>query len=135
MATIIDGLVFGALYVAMAATFGTIDQLGEASWTASMPLSATITYGLIVVSYYPLLEWYRGQTLGKMVTGIRVIDESTGDGASLRAALLRTVLRVVDGLAGYLVAFIIVRHQQTPAPRRPGSTHSGRTKPIAGAVS
>lgn len=43
-----------------------------------------------------------------MVTGIRVIDESTGDGASLRAALLRTVLRVVDGLAGYLVAFIIV---------------------------
>jgi hypothetical protein len=49
----------------MAATFGTIDQLGEASWTASMPLSATITYGLIVVSYYPLLEWYRGQTLGR----------------------------------------------------------------------
>ena len=108
VATIIDGLVFAALYVAMAATFGRIDQLGEASWTASMPLSATITYGLIVVSYYPLLEWYRGQTLGKMLTGVRVVDEATGEGASLRAALLRTVLRVVDGIAGYLVGFIIV---------------------------
>lgn len=108
VATIIDGLVFAALYVAMAAMFGRIDQLGEAHWTASMPLSATITYGLIVVSYYPLLEWYRGQTLGKMLTGVRVVDEATGEGPSPGAALLRTVLRVVDGIAGYLVGFISV---------------------------
>jgi uncharacterized RDD family membrane protein YckC len=43
-----------------------------------MPLAANIAYGLIVVLYYVVLERYRGQTLGKMLAGIRVVDEATG---------------------------------------------------------
>ena len=64
--------------------------------------------GLFVVGYYVLLEGYLGQTLGKMATGIKVVSEATGATPGVAAAAVRTVLRLVDGLFSYLVAFIVV---------------------------
>ena len=67
-----------------------------------------MAFALLVVGYYLVLESYRGQTLGKMVAGIRVVDEVTGDRPAFRAVLVRTTLRLVDGIAAYLVAFVTV---------------------------
>ena len=50
----------------------------------------------------------RGQTVWKMLLGIKVVRESTGGTPGFGAAALRTVLRFVDGIGSYLVSFIVV---------------------------
>ena len=67
-----------------------------------------VVYGVLVVLYYILLEGYLGQTLGKMLLGIQVVREDTGQVPGLGAATIRTLLRIIDGLFSYLVAFIVV---------------------------
>jgi uncharacterized RDD family membrane protein YckC len=67
-----------------------------------------LIFFVLVVLYYIILEGYLGQTLGKMLCGIKVVREGTVEVPGLGAAALRTVLRLIDGLFGYLVAFIAV---------------------------
>lgn len=91
----------------MTALFGSVTRTGDhAEWTATLPSAAGVAYALLVISYYLVLDRRRGQTLGKMVVGIRVIDRATGGRPSLTAVAIRTVLRLVDGFAGYLVALV-----------------------------
>ena len=109
VATIVDGLLLGALYAVMAALFGTYTRIDTFGWDASMPALPAVVYALLVVLYYVLMEGYLGQTVGKMLLGIRVVREGITDEApGLRAAVIRTALRVVDGLFSYLVAFVTV---------------------------
>jgi uncharacterized RDD family membrane protein YckC len=109
VATIIDGFIIGGIYAAMAGMFGTITTDGAAGhWVATMPAAGTVAYVVVVAVYFVLLEGYRGQTLGKMVVGIKVVSETTGAPPGMTAAMVRTALRLVDGLASYLVAFIAV---------------------------
>ena len=61
--------------------------------------------------YYFLMERYLGQTLGKMLLGIKVVREDTGGVPGLKAAAIRTLLRIVDGFS-YLVAFVAVLTSQ-----------------------
>ncbi len=58
--------------------------------------------------YFILLEGYLGQTVGKMLLGIQVIREDDGEVPGLGAATIRTLLRLIDGLFGYLVGFVAV---------------------------
>jgi uncharacterized RDD family membrane protein YckC len=107
VATIIDGLIFGTVYWLLALAFGDVRTEGEAAnWVGNLPVWASIAYGLFVVGYYVLLEGYLGQTVGKMATGIKVVTEATGTTPGIAAAAIRTVLRLIDGLFSYLVAFI-----------------------------
>jgi uncharacterized RDD family membrane protein YckC len=109
VATLIDGLVFGGVYWLLALAFGDIRTQGDAAnWVADLPIWVSVAYGLFVIAYYLLLEGYLGQTLGKMTTGIKVVSEATGATPGIAAAAVRTVLRLVDGLFSYLVAFITV---------------------------
>jgi uncharacterized RDD family membrane protein YckC len=109
VATIVDSAVIGGIYAGMAGLFGTVTaDTGVRHWEATMPAAATVAYVVVVALYFVLLERYRGQTLGKMVVGIKVVSEATGAPPGLPAATVRTALRLVDGLASYLVAFIMV---------------------------
>jgi uncharacterized RDD family membrane protein YckC len=114
LATIVDGLIFGALFTVMTMLFGTVTtatSVGPFDWdvsTISMPALASVLYGGIVVLYYILLEGYLGQTVGKMVLGIKVVREDNGGVPGVGRATIRTLLRIVDGLFSYLVAFITV---------------------------
>lgn len=56
---------------------------------ADLPVLASIAYGVFVVGYYVLLEGYLGQTIGKMVVGIRVVAEATAAWQPLAAAVAR----------------------------------------------
>ena len=47
-----------------------------------------------------------------MLLGIKVVREDNGEVPGIRAAAIRTVLRIVDGLLSYLVAFITVLASQ-----------------------
>ena len=108
LATIVDGVIFGGLYTVMVILFGSISTVGFAEWNGSMPALPTLLYGVIVVLYYILLEGYLGQTVGKMLLGIRVVREDNGEVPGLGGATIRTLLRLIDGLFSYLVAFIAV---------------------------
>lgn len=61
----------------------------------------TLTLGLgiflslpLFIAYYAVLEATTGKTLGKMLTGCKVITE-TGEKPDFGTALLRTIIRVV----------------------------------------
>ena len=109
VATIIDGLIFGVVYRLLALAFGDVRTEGEAAnWAPNLPGWVSAVYGLFVVGYYVLLEGHLGQTVGKMATGIKVVSEATGDTPGIGAAAVRTVLRIIDGLLCYLVAFVTV---------------------------
>jgi uncharacterized RDD family membrane protein YckC len=108
VATVVDGLVFGLAYVVLAVAAGAIVPTGPWSWRADLPVGANIAYGVGVVLYYVLMEGLFGQTVGKLVCDIRVVDEETGRLPGLGKAAVRTVLRLVDGLFNYLVAFVVV---------------------------
>jgi uncharacterized RDD family membrane protein YckC len=108
-ATIIDGLVFGVAYWLLALAFGDVRTEGEAAnWVANLPVWASVAYGLFVFAYFVLLEGYLGQTLGKLATGIKVVSEATGTIPGIAPAAVRTVLRLIDGLFCYAVAFVSV---------------------------
>jgi uncharacterized RDD family membrane protein YckC len=62
----------------------------------------------VLRNHFTLLEGYLGQTVGKMLLGIKVIREDTGEVPGLGAAAIRTLLRLIDGLFAYLVGFIAV---------------------------
>ena len=109
VATLIDGLVFGVAYWLLAAAFGDVRTEGEAAnWVSNLPGWASVAYGLFVFAYFVLLEGLLGQTLGKLVVGIKVVAEATGTTPGIAPAAVRTVLRLIDGLFCYAVAFVSV---------------------------
>ena len=107
LAIIADGLVLGVVFSAIS-VLGRMVGLGE----ADAPLFAGYTWAggffVLAMAYYALMEGYRGQTVGKMLFGIRVVREEGGGVPGFKAAAVRSLLRVVDGLLGYLVGFVAV---------------------------
>lgn len=67
----------------------------------------SLSFLTILLAYYIILEGLYGQTFGKMLMGIRVVAEDTGRPPGIRAAALRTVMRIVDSIGNYLVAFVV----------------------------
>lgn len=108
VATLVDGLLFGLAYGALAVTAGAVVRTGPFSWRADLPVAATVAYVVFVFGYYVIMEGFLGQTVGKLVCGIRVVDEASGEVPGPRKATVRTVLRLVDGLVDYLVAYVVV---------------------------
>ncbi len=111
LATIVDGVVLSVIFWLFSALFGTTSAEGGAV-SASVSGFASLVIFVLAFAYYILMEGYLGQTLGKMPLGIKVVREDTGDVPGLGTAAIRTVLRIVDGLLAYLVAFITVLASQ-----------------------
>lgn len=107
LATIVDGVVIAVAVGVMSALFGTTSAAGG-QVSASLDGIAAVAAFVLAFGYYIAMEGYLGQTLGKMLLGIKVVREDTGGVPGLKAAAIRTVLRIVDGFFSYLVAFIAV---------------------------
>ena len=92
VAVLVDGVLLGVVYFILVAIFGE-------NAAAGLNLIAGI-------AYYTLLEGgAAGQTLGKKLLGIRVIDFSSGGSIGYGRAALRYVGRIVSSipcLLGYL---------------------------------
>ena len=92
VAYLIDAILLGVVYVVFAAIF---DQ--------------AVGYGLsllIGIAYFGYLEGgARGQTLGKMALGIRVIDFSTGGSIGYGRGVVRYLGRIISGLVCLLGYF------------------------------
>ena len=68
----------------------------------------TLGFFVLAMAYYILMEGHLGRTVGKMLLGIKVVREGTGEVPGVKAAAIRSVLRIVDGIFSYLVAFVTV---------------------------
>ncbi|WP_433606604.1 RDD family protein [Dactylosporangium sp. CA-139114] len=105
VATIIDGIIFGVINVILQPIFGGTDASGFDFTRLS---TGSFVLFVVALAYYILMEGMLGRTVGKMVTGIKVVDEATGGVPGAGKAAIRTILRIVDGFFGYLVGFIVV---------------------------
>jgi len=110
IAQVVDGLVaFGVYFfvgMALAPRFGGTTEDGFKLTGRPALLVLTIA-GVILLAYFVVAEATRGATLGKRAAGIEV-QTMTGGRISLGAAIIRNVLRIIDGIAVYLVAAISV---------------------------
>jgi uncharacterized RDD family membrane protein YckC len=103
VATVIDGLLFGLFVPA------TGMQDGPSGFDlTTLSAKGSLSLGLFALLYYTLLEGLTGRTLGKLITGIRVVDAETGGKPGILSGFVRTLLRLIDGILAYLVAMIVV---------------------------
>ena len=108
-ATCIDGLIFSALwFVGFTTLFAMMGsgphQPGSSPFSPS-PILAWAIALVIATGYSGGMLTARGQTLGKMATGLRVAGPDGGNPSFWRAALRETIGKLVSGYAlslGYL---------------------------------
>jgi uncharacterized RDD family membrane protein YckC len=110
VAALIDFALMAGVFVIMAVLFGDSDaSSGDdgSSFNLSLNGAPFIIFIVIVLGYYFVLESQRGQTIGKMVMGLRV---AAVDGElSAQKVLIRTLLRIIDSLPFlYLIGFIVM---------------------------
>ena len=63
---------------------------------------------LIAIGYYTVLEARSGQTLGKRLINLKVVKLEGAAPIDMQAAIVRNVLRLVDGFLFYLIGAIAV---------------------------
>lgn len=107
------GLLLGLL-------FGLLGRVPEPNMEAIDGLSMLYGFGTFV-GYYVLCEGLGGATVGKLLLGLRVV-RTDGRPCGLGAALLRAMLRFVDGMLFGLPAVLSMRE---PRNQRLGDRAAG----------
>ena len=97
---VIDSLIISAIFGALATILG-FGMMRHGSWSVGLLSCA------FYIAYYTYLEGTRGQTIGKMVTKIKVVRED-GTPIEMEQAFKRNILRVIDGLFAYLIGAILI---------------------------
>ena len=77
------------------------------SQNSIIPLLGGLSWIVFFLVYYVYMEGSRGQTIGKMLTRIKVVNEDGGK-INMKQALIRNVLRFIDAIAFYLVGAILI---------------------------
>ncbi|NPV61037.1 MAG: RDD family protein [Methanotrichaceae archaeon] len=98
---LIDSIVLGLLLGALGAILGVGRASGTAEWGWGL------FYFLVYLAYFTYLEGSRGQTVGKMITKIKVVGENGGK-IDMNQAFVRNILRIIDGLFVYLIGAILI---------------------------
>ena len=111
LATIIDLVLLGIATSIFTAPGALMDALADGRISDGFS-DVLFSFGglaglLVAFAYFAIMEGQYGQTLGKMVLGIRVVGDD-GSPIGTRAAVLRTLMRIVDGIGTYLVAFVVL---------------------------
>jgi uncharacterized RDD family membrane protein YckC len=116
-AAFIDLLLLTAAFVALAAAAGDLTTTNS-SFHVGLHGGAAFLYFGIVLGYYFVTEAFLGgQTLGKRLLGIRVV-QTDGSRASVGQVAGRTALRVVDAMPIlYFVGFVCMLATGTKAQR------------------
>ena len=101
-AVIVDSILLFVVGYAIAAMTG-----GTTSAGFQIEGAPFVLWLVISLAYYIVMEATSGASLGKRVLGLKVVKQ---DGTALdwQAAIVRNVLRLVDGLFFYLVGAIVI---------------------------
>jgi uncharacterized RDD family membrane protein YckC len=111
VAVLIDGIVgFVVIGIPILSIFGTksttIDPSGATTTThATSDPKVLALWGTLAIAYYVVFETWLAATPGKLLLGLRV---RSGDGTRIdaRAAIIRNLLRVVDGFP-YVLPYLL----------------------------
>jgi uncharacterized RDD family membrane protein YckC len=129
-AVVIDGLVMLPLLAVLFMRYGTKSTevwtsdtgktLVEHNWTLGGPGFWLFLVGVLVYSIV-MEAWFRA-TIGKLALGLRVAM-ADGSPLTLRAVLIRNILRLVDGFLFYLVGAVLAWN--SPLRQRLGDRVAG----------
>ena len=99
---VIDSIIFGLI-------FGALENISGAGGMQRdmFPWYWGVLYFAIYIAYFTLLEGSKGQTVGKMITKIKVVRED-GSPIDMSQAFTRNFLRIIDGLFAYLIGAILI---------------------------
>lgn len=97
-------IVMVPLFVVSALLFGE-SETGGAGFQLSLTGVPFVLTLLVALAYFTVLGLLLGQTLGKKVVGIRVVSEK-GE-LTAGPAIIRNLMRVVDGFLCYVVGFLV----------------------------
>lgn len=126
IALILDSTLIVAVFVlcgmAVAVRWGGVTESGFSLVGIPASISFMVTT-LFAVLYYWLMEGLFGATIGKMAAAIRVTGLE-GEKCGLGNALVRTFLRIFDGLFFYLLGFLVA--VRSPKKQRIGD-HLAKT--------
>ena len=81
------------------------DHQWAVGWFITDPIC--ITFLIVILMYFVLMEGYLGGTIGKMIVKIRVVGPEYGP-PGLRRALIRNLLRAIDALPAFNVLGVIL---------------------------
>jgi uncharacterized RDD family membrane protein YckC len=100
---LIDGIIIAILIGIVWTIFGfSMMKLGTIPWWWGL------IYFIIYVTYFTIMEGHNGQTIGKMITKIKVVREEDGEKIDMARSFKRNILRIIDGLIGYLVGAVLI---------------------------
>jgi len=91
------------LYIVAAITGSTVAEGGFHLRNGPLNVGLALCF-----AYFVVLEGLWGATLGKLATNLRVVRENDGGRIDWSAAIIRNVLRPIDGMVLYLVGFIAI---------------------------
>ena len=116
LALMIDSILVGII----GGILGVIFRSGL-STTGGVTLTSAIG-SILVILYYVGLEATQGATLGKMILGLRIV-KTDGSPIGWSESIVRNLLRIIDGLVGYLVGAILI--WTSPTRQRLGDRVAG----------
>jgi uncharacterized RDD family membrane protein YckC len=99
---LIDGIILGIITFAVGLALGVFSRP-----SAEAPFAWWSTSFIITIAYFTYLEGSKGQTIGKMITKIKVVRED-GRPIDMSQAFIRNILRLIDGLIVYLIGAILI---------------------------
>jgi uncharacterized RDD family membrane protein YckC len=112
VALLIDGIILGIInWILLAIFAGSAISYDVTTGTYSISPAFYAVYVLLVVIdllYFTFLLGRYGQTVGKMVVKIKVVNEADSSPITYGAAFIRTILFIIDGLFAYLVGAILI---------------------------
>ena len=115
-AAVVDLSLMIGLFIFMCSRWGTLQT--ENGFTAELEGLPALIYFGIALGYFIAAEVIFSATIGKLVTGLRVVRED-GSRLRLRDSVIRNLFRVIDGLPiFYLVGFVVM--MRGPARQRLG---------------
>src|SRR5687767_12232612 len=106
-AGLIDVIVLVVLLVIVGVIFGE-DETSGSSASVTLEGVSALVWVLVSFLYYGITEGMSGQTLGKRLLGITVVKANGGGKPGAGAIVVRTILRIVDGILFYLVGLIVI---------------------------
>jgi len=117
VAIIIDTIILWVIAVIIAIPLGLLtaftglitDVVGMMNLWANTAIWGTfaIVNAIVWILYFSYFESTSGQTPGKRAMGIKVTKED-GEKLTFGNALVRTILRIIDGIAFYILGLIII---------------------------
>jgi uncharacterized RDD family membrane protein YckC len=122
VAVLIDTGILVVVGVLSSLAFGTLGLF-------SFGVFPTLVFGpfvwwVIGLVYFTFFEGTSGQTWGKQLVGIKVVDESSQRPPPIEQAMVRNIVRIIDWLPFlYIIGFILVETQ--PNNKRLGDIIAG----------